>query len=113
MKFDTGTIITVVAVLLFYLRLIIIQRQRVKKAQYQYAQVSAKNSKKKKNVPAPEVRYSRLGVQIKNWWVVAGALALIVFGAAVAATQFLGSTFSTYWWIPVVLGVGIFAFDIK
>ncbi len=114
MRFDTGTIITIVAVLLFYMRLIIIQRQRIKRAQHQYAVVSAKNSKsKKKKDTKPEVRYSRLGIQIKNWWIVAGAILLITFGAVIAATQFLGTTLSNFWWIPVVLGIGIFAFDIK
>jgi len=113
-KFDTGTIITIVAVLLFYMRLIILQRQRIKKAQYQYAQVSSKISKKKtgKDVK-PEIKYSRLGVQIKNWWVIAGAIILITFGAVVVGTQFLGASLSAFWWIPVTLGIGIFAFDIK
>lgn len=114
MRFDTGTIITIVAVLLFYMRLIVIQRQRIKKAQHQYAAVKAKNSKSKKNNSKdPEIRYSRLGIQIINWWVVAAAIILITFGAVIAATQFLGPTYSTLWWIPVVVGIAIFAFDIR
>jgi ABC-type Fe3+ transport system permease subunit len=114
MNFDTGTIITIVAVLLFYFRLIILQRQRIKKAQYQYAQVSSKNAKKKNSKDKnPEVRYSRLGVQIKNWWVVAGAIVLITFGAVVVGTHFLGTALSTFWWIPTVIGIGLFAIDLK
>jgi ABC-type Fe3+ transport system permease subunit len=114
MNFDTGTIITIVCVLLFYLRLTIIQRQRVKKAQYQYATVSQKNSKKKNNSPKkPEVKYQRLGVHIRNWLLVVAALILITFGAVIAATHFLGPNLSTYWWIPVNMGIGLFALGIN
>ena len=112
MKLDAGTIITIVAVILFYLRIITIQRSRIKRAQYQYAKVNEKNSKKKNNDKKPEINYSRLGIQIKNWWMVGGAILLITFGAVIAATQFLGS-YSNLWWIPMVIGIGIFSLAIK
>ena len=111
---DTGTIITIVCVLLFYLRLTILQRQRIKKAQSQYAQVANKNSQKKNSSnKKPEIKYNRLGVHMRNWWMVGGALVLITFGAVIAATHFLGPQLSGYWWIPVNLGVGLFAFAIN
>ena len=114
MNLDTGTIITIVFVLLFYLRLIIIQRKRIQKAQYQYARVEKKNSKKKNNSnKKPEIKYSRLGIHIRNWWMVGGALVLITFGAVVAATRFLGPTWSGLWWIPVNLGIILFAIGIN
>jgi hypothetical protein len=114
MKFDTGTIITIVFSLLFYLRLIIIQRQRIKKAKYQYAQVASKSSKKKGGADKkPEVKYANLGIHIRSWWMVGGAIALISFGAVVAAKQFLGPAYSNLWWIPVNVGIIIFAFGIN
>jgi ABC-type Fe3+ transport system permease subunit len=113
MNLDAGTIITIVCVLLFYLRLTIIQRQRIKRAQRQYAQVEKKNSQKKKSSKKPEVRYNRLGIHIRNWWLVAGAIVLITFGAVVIGTHFLGATWSSLWWIPLNLGIGLFAFAIN
>jgi hypothetical protein len=114
MKYDVGTIVTVVCVLLFYLRLIVIQRHRVKTARYQYAEVEKKNAKKKgKANQKPELNYARLGIHIRNWWLVALALTLITFGAVVTATQILGPTLSNLWWIPVNVGVGIFAFSVN
>jgi hypothetical protein len=114
MKLDAGTIVTIVFCLLFYLRLIIIQRQRVKTARYQYAVVAGKNSKKKKAAEnKPEVRYSRLGIHIRNWALVALAIALISFGAVVAATRFLGPSLSNFWWIPLNLGIVVFAIGIN
>jgi hypothetical protein len=75
---------------LFYLRLIIIQRQRSKRAKHQYAQVAKKNSQNKKSsTKKPEVRYNRLGIHIRNWWMVGGAMVSITFGVVVAATLFL------------------------
>jgi len=114
MNLDFGTIITIAAVLLFYMRLIVLQRQRIKRAQYQYAQVSSKNSKSKTGGDKkPELNYSRLGVQIRSWWMVGGALILITFGALVAGTKFLGPSLSTFWYIPVILGIALFTFGVK
>jgi ABC-type Fe3+ transport system permease subunit len=112
MSFDAGTIVTIVCVLLFYLRLTVIQRQRIKRAQHQYAAVQKKASKKGSSKQT-EVRYNRLGIHIHNWWLVAGAIALIAFGAVVAATHFLGMPLSSYWWIPLNLGIGFFALGIN
>ncbi len=114
LNLDTGTIITLVCVLLFYLRLIVIQRQRIKRAQHQYAQVQKKNSQKKNSSnKKPEVRYSRLGIHIRSWWMVGGAIALITFGAVVVATHFLGTPLSSFWWLPLNLGIGLFALAVN
>jgi hypothetical protein len=99
---------------LFYLRLTVIQRQRIKKAQYQYAQVEKRNNQKKNSGnKKPEIRYNRLGVHIRNWWFVGGAIALITFGAVIAATHFLGTTWSSYWWVPLNIGIGLFALGVN
>jgi hypothetical protein len=114
MKYDTGTIVTIVFSLLFYLRLIVIQRQRIKKAKFQYAHVANKGSKKKSTSEKnPQVNYDRLGIHIRSWWLVAAAIIVISFGAVVAKTQFLGPTLSNLWWIPVNLGIVVFALGIN
>ena len=114
MRYDAGTIVTIVCVLLFYLRLIVIQRHRVKTARIQYAQMAEKNAKKKGGAAAkPEIRYSRLGIHIRNWWLVGAALTLIIFGGVIVATQFLGPSLSGYWWIPLNVGIGLFALGVN
>jgi sterol desaturase/sphingolipid hydroxylase (fatty acid hydroxylase superfamily) len=114
MTFDTGTIITIVCVLLFYLRLIVIQRHRVQTAKYQYAQVEKKLVKNKKSAnQKPVVNYARMGIQIRSWWLVGIALALIIFGAVVIAVHLFGPVISTYYWIPLNIGIIIFAFAVK
>jgi len=113
MRYDIGTIVTIVCVLLFYLRLIVIQRHRVKTARIQYAKMAEKNAKKGKGATKPEIRYSRLGIHIRNWWLVGAALVLIIFGGVIAATQFLGPSASKYWWIPLNIGIGLFALGVN
>lgn len=112
MKFDTGTIVTIVVVMIFYLRLIILQRQKVKVARYQYS--AADKAKKKKNDDEPlKVQWSALGVRVRNWWIAGSGIVLIIFGAVVVGTQFLGSSLSSAWWVPVNVGILLFALALR
>lgn len=112
MGYDIGTIVIIVAVLIFYLRLIIIQRQRIKQARYQYAQVSAKLGKKKSTADTkPEVRYSKLGVQVRNWWLMGAGIIALMAGAGVKYFGLKIGNFD-YWWIPVLLGILSMAFGV-
>jgi len=112
MKFDTGTIVTIVAVILFYLRLIVLQRQKVKVAKMQYSAVD-KAKKKKGETEPPQVQWAALGVRVHNWWIGGAGLLLIVFGALLAGTQLLGPSLSAAWWVPVNVGILLFAITLK
>lgn len=105
-------IITLVVVLLFYLRLIVNQKGRSKTARLQYAAVSEK-SKKKKNVPEPQVKWENIGVRVRNWWLIGVGAVLILFGAVVYGTNFLGASLSSAWWVPVNVGIIIFAIAVR
>jgi hypothetical protein len=106
MGYDLGTIIIIVAVLVFYLRLIILQRQRIKKARVQYAKADKKLNKKNSDSKKPEIRYSKMGVQVRNWWLVGGGIVLIILGAAAKFKEFTLSGFD-FWWIPVLIGIAL------
>ena len=112
MKFTTGTIVTIVAVMLFYLRLIALQRQKVKVARIQYSAAENAKQKKKKQEPL-QVQWDVLGVRVRNWWLIGASLVLIIFGAVVAATQFLGPAVSAAWWVPLNLGILLMALGVK
>lgn len=112
MKFDTGTWIVIGAVLLFYLRLITLQFGRVRKARYRAAMEQKKN-KKKGNIALPQADAISLGFKVKSWFLVGAGIALMVLGAVMGATSWLGSFFQSLWWIPVTIGIGFFAFSFR
>lgn len=113
MKFTTGTIVTIVVVLLFYLRLIILQRQKVKIGRLQYSAADQARKKKKKETEPLDVRWGALGVRVRNWWFVGGGILLIIFGVIVAATHFLSPSLNAAWWVPLNIGIALMAVGVK
>ncbi len=102
---DTGTILVVVAVLIFYLRLIILQRQHARQLAQQ--RVAAFNKKKKGNRAAPAEAPVSLGILSKNrrdWVAGAAGLVLIIIGAILRA-GLIFYPYAAYWWILVVIGL--------
>jgi sterol desaturase/sphingolipid hydroxylase (fatty acid hydroxylase superfamily) len=96
MKFDTGTIIAVAAVLLFYLRLIVLQRQRVQRA----SKNLAKGSKKLNPVPSTPA-----WVVVRNSTLVGAGVLLIAMGAVVSIIPWFQSFGPSWWWLPVTVGI--------
>ncbi len=93
MKFDAGTWIAIAAVLFFYLRLIILQRQRGKSA----------SSNKTANTPGLMTNKLLLGT---------GA-ALMIIGAALSGIPGMPETFRGLWWLPVTIGIVVMSFGIR
>lgn len=108
MPFDLGTIAAVVAALLFYLRLIMLQRQRAK----QLAQDRARGNKKANKNASSAASNTRL-VLIKNWYLVGLGIVLILTGALISAIPTANAVgaaagaapYRPYWWIPVTAGI--------
>jgi len=112
MKLDAGTIVTIVAVTLFYLRLIVLQRQKVKTAKVQYSAVEKAKKKKGSETP-PEVNWTAVGIRVRNWWIGGAGLLLIVLGAILAGTGFAGPSISAAWWVPVTVGILLFGLVLR
>jgi ABC-type Fe3+ transport system permease subunit len=113
MKFTAGTIVTIVVVMLFYLRLIILQRQKVKVAKLQYSAAEKARSKKKNHGEPLEVHWGVLGVSVRNWWLMGTGIALVAFGAIIVGTQFLSPELNAAWWVPLNVGIGLMAMGVK
>lgn len=113
MKFTAGTIVTIVVVMLFYLRLIILQRQKVKVARVQYSAAEKARNKKNKESEPLEVRWGVLGVRVRNWWLMGAGIALVAFGAVIVGTQFLSPSLNAAWWVPLNIGIGLMAIGVK
>lgn len=108
---ETGTIIAVAVVLLFYMRMIGMQWGKARRLRDQRARdiEELRKKKGKKAEPQPDKPREAAGVQVKSWPMVISGLVLCLVGAIVGAIV----TISSFWWIPLTLGVLILTFSFK
>ncbi len=105
MKIDPGLAVVVGAALVFYLRLILLQRQRARQAgPARRAPAAAK--RKGGAPPAPAApRYSILSQNRRNQIIGGVGLAALLAGALLKAGALGGLPVEPYWWILVSLGM--------
>jgi len=112
MNIDTGMAVVIVAVLIFYLRLIIIQRERVKKVA-RTLESGGKTTKKGKAQPDEYPRFSILS-RNSRYWIIAGlGILAILFGALLNGNILPIAGLHAYWWIPTALGILAFSWAFK
>lgn len=99
MKLDTGTYIVIGMVLLFYLRLIVIQWGKAKR--FNQAKTKGKTSD-----------YGGLKFRF-NWLLVGIGIALLILGVLMNATGWFGAWFTNNWWIFTATGIFIFGMGIR
>lgn len=89
MHFDFGTIVAIIAALLFYLRLIMLQRHRGKHTSAQSRFV------------------------IKSWLLVGVGALFILLGGVLSATPYFQDSIQSFWWIPLVIGILLMSLGIS
>ena len=116
MKLDTGLVVVIVAVLVFYLRMIILQRQRAKRInqerQAQASKASAKGGKKGKAGQQPAARapdYSILSPNRRDRIVGITGGVLILAGALLYSGLNPWPVAADYWWLPLSAGIVMFS----
>lgn len=109
MNFDFGTIIAIAAALLFYLRLIVLQRQKLKVYRTGFARHPAKRNGKTKT----EQKVPQQGLIISNKFLVIGGVLLVLLGAAAAGIPGLNASFRAAWWLLVSLGILLMSLGIR
>lgn len=102
MKLDTGMIIVIGMVLLFYLRLIIIQWGKADRYN------RAKNDGKK----SAHQNYASLKFNF-NWLLIGIGAALIILAAIMKATGIFGLWLEQNWWIFASTGIFVFGMGIR
>jgi hypothetical protein len=114
MKIDPGMVVVIAAALVFYLRLILLQRQRLKLNAAERVLAASRKSGgkgKTKTAPAspPPARYSNLTNNPVHWAIAGcGALAILA-GVLLNAGILPLPTLQTYWWAPTALGILAFS----
>jgi hypothetical protein len=108
MQMDFGTIIAVAAALIFYLRLIILQRHRAKQTQIDPHKqtTSAKTGDKRGYTPPP-------GFQIVSWYLLGMGAALILLGALMTAFPIFGQPARDLWWLILTVGILLLGLSIR
>ena len=109
MKLDTGTIVTIVAVVLFYIRLVILQSQKSRSlSASDSTPPSGRRSKGKKK---SEKKSEFFKFHISSWPLVIAGVVTISAGALLNAISPFGATVNALWWIPVSIGIVLLAFS--
>lgn len=103
MSIDYGLVIVIIAVLIFYLRLIILQRQRAKQLRLQRQQRASRQGKAEP--PESSTGFSVVSARPLDRVIGAAGLILVVFGLLLYSGFFPLPELRSYWWIPTALGI--------
>jgi len=122
MEFSFGMIIVLVAMLIFYLRISMLRGQK-KRFEREYALKRRRVNGRSKGAALPQRNPGTPPFQIKSWWLVGLAILLMLIGLGLYTkfvlwgtalfTSKIIDTYHDFWYIPVALGVIIFAFCFK
>jgi len=110
MRLDTGTAVVIAAVLVFYLRLIILQRQRAK--QLRLAQAQPAGGKKKKRAAQeaqPSRHYSIVSPRTSDRVVAGVGVLAILAGVLLNLGVIPLPGLQALWWLPMAVGIVAFS----
>lgn len=113
MNIDTGMAVVIVAVLLFYLRLIIIQRERARRAAKTALPVGKSQQKKPQAGEDFVARYSILSPKRRDLVIAGGGMLAIAVGILVNLEWIGMPGWQAYWWVPTALGIIAFSWAFK
>jgi hypothetical protein len=113
MKIDTGLAIVILAVLVFYLRLIVIQRQRAKSVAQAKKASQIGKKKGKKQPAAPQPGYSIISKSKLDRAIAIGGVLLMVLGILLYIKLIPIPSFQPYWWVPTAAGIVLFSWAFK
>jgi hypothetical protein len=111
MQMDTGTIIAVAAALIFYLRLIILQRHKANRTQMNQQKSTSGNLGKKSS--GKQGLETQAGFRIVSWYLLGMGVALILFGALMTALPIFGQTARDLWWLVLTIGILLLGLSIR
>ena len=118
MQFDAGTIVVIVVVLLFYLRLILLQWGKSKRLRdLETIQPKSKASKPKSTATSESLRRPTtadvMRFRFKNVYLTILAILLMVAGVVLNVSPGFMASARGLWWIPMALGIALFGFMIR
>jgi len=113
MNIDTGLAVVIIAVLVFYLRLIVIQRQRAKRVGQAKKASQTEKKKGKKQATTPQPGYSIISKSNLDRAIAVSGVFLIVLGVLLYMQIIPIPSIQAYWWIPTAAGIVAFSWAFK
>jgi hypothetical protein len=113
MNIDTGLAIVILAVLVFYLRLIIVQRERVKRLSHAPVIAGKKKVKGKDQPQVPLPGFSIVSQNRRDWAIAGFGVLAILVGILLNASVISVVAAQPYWWIPTSIGIVAFSWAFK
>jgi hypothetical protein len=116
MKLDTGVVVTIAAILLFYLRLMALQwgkAKRYRAYQNRIAQEDKNGGKKGKKKSSVVREAPKMSFEVANWYLVAAGVVAIIVGVLFNWVPGLDANVRSFWWAPLCIGVGFFTFSFR
>lgn len=102
MKLEFGLVMVVIATGLFYLRVLLLQRGKARRAREFPLRQKAGGKNKE---PVPET-----GIQIGSWYLVGVSIILVLAGFILKTTSF---SLKDFWWVVTSLGILGLAFSLR
>jgi len=117
MNIEPGLVVVIAATLLFYLRLILLQRGRVKRAaqmaQSQSKPVGPGSKKKKRPVSMNATTWYSITSPKRLDWVIAGLGIVAILAGVLLNRGVFYPTLQPYWWLPTAAGILAFSWAFK
>jgi hypothetical protein len=113
MRIDYGTIIAIVAVLIFYFRLIVLQRQRTKRYKLIQEQSQKQKGNKALQTAAKAPINQQMGFRIFSWPLLIAGIVVLLIGAGITAFHWVPVNIRSFWWVGIVAGVFLLNFSIR
>jgi hypothetical protein len=114
MKIDVGFVVILAAALLFYLRLILMQRERARRPrQAAFAERKAKNKRGKAPEQDAYARLSILSTRKQDWLIAGIGVLAVALGVLFNQRLLPWQPGQAYWWLPVALGILMFSWAFR
>jgi hypothetical protein len=101
MNFDTGTIVIIVVIVIFYGRVLLIQRGKSRRARV----LAGKSRRAIKRAAAKgnaDATIPKQGIQVVSWYLVFASIVIILGGFVLRTTNL---TFKDWWWVIISAGI--------
>jgi hypothetical protein len=114
LNLDTGTIVIVIAIAIFYARLLIGNFLNAKREANKTNKEIRRAQKEGRSAKIPDKPVDRFAVQVRSWWLVGISILIVMVGLVVNSNWFdLPAQVVSLYYVPVALGILLLAVAVK